>query len=213
MTDEQKILYTLGWSIYQRLQPFNLTLADLKFVEQGLSDAAAGKQVVDVAAYGPKIQSLEQERAAQLGEQAKAAGQQYLDKAAAEPGATKLPSGIIIRQINPGTGPVPTPTDTVKVTYTGRLVNGKVFESSNGTPVEFQLNKVIPCWTEGLQQMKVGEKAQLVCPSELAYGTNGAPQVPPNSTLIFDVELIAVTPTAPGTPSAPPAPPTTPQNQ
>src|SRR5579885_2489488 len=119
----------------------------------------------------------------------------YLEKAAAEPGAIKTPTGLIYREIRPGTGAFPRPTDTVKVNYRGTLTNGVEFDSSykRNEPATFPLNRVIPCWTAGLQRMKVGGKSQLVCPSELAYGDRGAPpDIPGGATLIFEVELLGI---------------------
>ena len=118
-----------------------------------------------------------------------------LAAAAKEKGAVKTASGLVYVSLKDGTGPSPAATDTVKVNYRGALTDGKEFDSSakNGGPVSFPLNKVIPCWTEGVQKMKVGGKAKLTCPSAIAYGSRGAGGViPPNATLLFDVELIAV---------------------
>jgi len=115
--------------------------------------------------------------------------------AGAVPGAIKTASGLIYRTTTPGTGRSPKATDRVSVHYHGTLPDGKVFDSSvqRGQPAEFKLNEVIPCWTEGVQRMKVGEKARLVCPPELAYGDRGAgPDIGPGATLVFDVELIAI---------------------
>lgn len=123
----------------------------------------------------------------------------FLDRAAAEPGAVRLPSGVVLKTITPAPADAPSPsaTDRVKVHYTGRLLDGTVFDSSvaRGRPAEFGLDGVIPCWTQGLQRMKVGEKAQLVCPSSVAYGDNGNPPlIPGSATLIFEVELIGIEP-------------------
>jgi FKBP-type peptidyl-prolyl cis-trans isomerase FkpA len=118
-----------------------------------------------------------------------------LDKAAAEPGAIRTPSGLVYREIAPGTGESPKPTDMVKVNYRGTLVNGTEFDSSykRNEPAEFPLNRVIPCWTEGLQRMKVGGRSRLVCPANLAYGEQGSPpSIPGGATLIFDVELLGI---------------------
>ncbi len=116
-------------------------------------------------------------------------------EAAKTKGAVTTRSGAVVIPIKAGTGPSPTAASTVKVHYTGKLLNGKVFDSSvqRGTPLEFPLGGVIPCWTEGLQKMKVGGKAKLVCPSETAYGAAGSPPViPPNSVLTFEVELLGI---------------------
>lgn len=106
-----------------------------------------------------------------------------------------LPSGVKIVHTLVGTGANPKATDTVKVHYKGTLVDGKEFDSSykRGAPATFPLNRVVPCWTEGMQKIKVGGKATLTCPPATAYGSQGAGGVvPPNATLTFDVELIAI---------------------
>lgn len=105
-------------------------------------------------------------------------------------------SGLVYQEVKAGTGRAPKADDTVLVHYRGTLADGTEFDSSykRNQPIEFPLNKVIPCWTEGLQRMHAGGKARLVCPPQLAYGSRGAGGViPPNATLTFDVELIAIT--------------------
>jgi len=124
-----------------------------------------------------------------------AEGNAFLEKASKEPGATKTASGMVIKHTQEGTGPSPAATDEVKVHYAGRLTNGEQFDSSieRGEPAVFPLNRVIPCWTEGVQTMKVGGKAQLTCPANLAYGPQGKPPtIPGQSTLVFDVELLDI---------------------
>ncbi len=119
----------------------------------------------------------------------------YLEKAAAEPGAVKTASGLIYKQERAGTGPSPKATDTVTVNYRGTLTDGTEFDSSykGGKPLSFPLNGVIACWTEGVQMMKVGGKAQLVCPGSIAYGPNPpTAAIPPNATLVFEVELLKI---------------------
>jgi len=119
----------------------------------------------------------------------------FLDKAAAEPGATRTSSGLVYRELKTGTGASPTATDTVKVNYRGTLVDGTEFDSSykRNEPLQFPLNRVIPCWTEGVQKMKVGGKSRLVCPSSIAYGDQGSPPaIPGGATLIFEVELLGI---------------------
>lgn len=113
---------------------------------------------------------------------------------AAEPKETKTLSGIGITMLKEGSGANPRITDTVKVNYRGTLENGQEFDSSykRGQPATFPLSRVIPCWTEGVQSIKVGGKAKLVCPPNLAYGNQNVPGIPPNSTLVFEVELLDI---------------------
>ena len=118
-----------------------------------------------------------------------------LDAAAKEPGAVLTSTGLVFRSLKDGTGAKPGAADVVKVHYRGTFPDGKEFDSSygRGTPIEFPLNRVIPCWTEGVQRMAVGSKAKLTCPSRIAYGERGAGGViPPNATLVFEVELLGV---------------------
>jgi FKBP-type peptidyl-prolyl cis-trans isomerase FkpA len=119
-----------------------------------------------------------------------------VEKSAAEKGAVKTDSGMVYRSLKDGTGPSPKETDVVRVHYRGTFPDGKEFDSSiaRGQPAEFPLNRVIKCWTEGVQKMKVGGKARLTCPANVAYGERGNPGggIPPNATLIFEVELLAL---------------------
>ncbi len=116
-------------------------------------------------------------------------------KAAKEPGAIVTPSGLVYRSLTEGKGANPKETDVVSVHYRGTFPDGKEFDSSysRGKPTEFPLNGVIKCWTEGVQRIKVGGKAKLTCPPAIAYGERGAGgAIPPNATLHFEVELIAI---------------------
>jgi FKBP-type peptidyl-prolyl cis-trans isomerase FkpA len=124
-----------------------------------------------------------------------AAANDAIDKAAKEKGAVKTPSGMVYLSLKDGKGKSPTAASTVEVNYRGTLTNGKEFDSSykRKQSISFPLAGVIPCWTEGVQKMKIGGKAKLVCPPELAYGASGAGSaVPPNATLIFEVELLNI---------------------
>ena len=118
-----------------------------------------------------------------------------IDKAAKEKGAVKTASGMVYNSIKEGKGKSPSASSVVEVNYRGTLTSGKEFDSSykRNQAISFPLSGVIPCWTEGVQKMKVGGKAKLVCPPELAYGSQGAGNaVPPNATLIFEVELLNI---------------------
>jgi FKBP-type peptidyl-prolyl cis-trans isomerase FkpA len=118
-----------------------------------------------------------------------------LAKAAAEKDAVVTASGLVFRSLKPGAGANPVPTDTIKVHYRGTFPDGREFDSSykRGQPASFPLNHVIKCWTEGVQLIKVGGKAKLTCPSAIAYGERGAgADIPPNATLVFEVELLGI---------------------
>ena len=159
-------------------------------------DGVLGKPAqVDLRAYGPKLQELQRSRGAAAAAQEKKAGEAVLAKAAGEKGASKTPAGAVVIPLRPGTGASPSASDKVKVHYHGTLTDGTVFDSSvqRGEPITFPLDGVIRCWTEGVQQMKVGGKARLVCPSDTAYGDRGAPpRIKPGATLVFEVELLEI---------------------
>lgn len=195
-TDEQKTLYALGLVISRNLSSFNLTAAELEMVEAGLTDGVLARQPrVDLEVYGPQIRQLHDARLATAAAAEKKAGRTFLDRAAAGKGAARTASGLVIVTIKPGTGPLPKATDTVKVHYHGTLIDGTVFDSSveRGEPATFPLSRVIPCWSEGLQLVKVGGKSRLVCPPDLAYGDRGArPRIKPGATLVFEVELLEI---------------------
>ena len=197
--DDQKTLYALGLALSQSIGTFSLTEAELDMVKNGMTDGVLKRSPkVDLQTFGPKIQQLQQARLALVAEGEKKAGAAFTAKAATEKGSIKTESGIVITPIKPGTGATPKATDTVKVHYHGTLTDGTVFDSSikRGEPATFPLDKVIKCWTEGVQQIKVGGKSRLICPSNLAYGDASPPGSPikPGSTLIFEVELLEIVP-------------------
>jgi FKBP-type peptidyl-prolyl cis-trans isomerase FkpA len=195
-TDDEKAIYSLGVMMGRNVKALRLSEVEVAVLMRGLTDAAAGKKPeVDPETFGPHLQQLAQARAAVGADEEKTKSQAYRDAAAKEPGAVKTNSGMVFRTLSPGTGATPTSTDRVRVQYQGTLTDGTVFDSSikRGQPAEFPLAGVIPCWTEGLQRMKVGEKAKLVCPAEIAYGDQGRPPViPGGATLVFQVELLSI---------------------
>ncbi|MFL6415505.1 MAG: FKBP-type peptidyl-prolyl cis-trans isomerase [Bryobacteraceae bacterium] len=194
MTDEQKTIYALGLSIARSISQFDLSPAELDIVKQAITDGTAGKPAVEINTWGPKIQAFAQARAQKSADREKEVSSAYLAKAAGEPGVVKTESGLLYKELTPGTGASPKATDTVKVNYRGTLANGEEFDSSyaRNAPAEFALNRVIPCWTEGVQKMKVGGKARLVCPAQIAYGERGQPGIPGGAALVFEIELLDI---------------------
>jgi FKBP-type peptidyl-prolyl cis-trans isomerase FkpA len=195
-TDEEKTLYTIGLMIARSLGTFNLTADELERVKQGITDSyTLAKPAVDIANYNDKVQELARSRRKAKADRQAPAQNEFLEKAAAEKGAVKTGSGLIYLSLKDGAGENPKATDMVKVHYRGTFPDGKEFDSSymRNKPIDFRLDGVIKCWTEGLQKMKPGGKAKLVCPSSIAYGENGAgDMILPGATLVFEVELLEV---------------------
>ncbi len=203
-TPEQEAGYAIGLQIGQGLKNDGLTanLIDLKAMLLGIQDAIQSKQPriaeTQVKASLQRIQQIAQQNASvrlkQEGTKNQAQGQQFMAKYKKFKGVKSLPSGVLYRVVKSGSGPSPAATDRVKTHYTGKLVDGKVFDSSEGgQPAVFPVEGVIRGWTEALQSMKVGDKWQLVIPPELAYGERGSPPViPPQATLVFDIELLDI---------------------
>jgi FKBP-type peptidyl-prolyl cis-trans isomerase FkpA/FKBP-type peptidyl-prolyl cis-trans isomerase FklB len=195
-TEEQKTLYALGLAINQSLSNFTLSEAEFEIVKSGLIDGFTKRSPkVDLKAYGMKISELQQARATVIAEAEKKAGAVFLAKAAAEPGAKKTESGAILKTIKEGTGATPKITDMVKVHYQGTLIDGTVFDSTTNQsePVMLRVNEMSKCWVEGIQQIKVGSKSRLVCPSSLGYRDKGLPPlIKPGATLVFEIELFEI---------------------
>ncbi len=195
-TEESKILYTVGRNIAASLAPLNITPAELDFVLMGISDAVKGGQPkANYETYTAKITQFVQDRQKASAEKEKGKNKSFIEKASKEKGAVVSKTGLVYIPVKKGTGNSPKPTDVVKVHYHGTFPDGKVFDSSvqRNTPATFPLNGVIPCWTEGLQKIKTGGKAKLICPSDIAYGDAGRPpQIPGGATLIFEVELLGI---------------------
>jgi FKBP-type peptidyl-prolyl cis-trans isomerase len=198
VTEDEKTIYALGLALAQNLGQFNLTEAELKLLVSGLSDSVLKRETqVTLKEYGPKIQAFVQARAKMAAEKEKAEAAKFLETEASKPGALKTKSGLVYIELEEGNGASPKVTDSVTVHYHGTLRDGTVFDSSRdrGQPSTFSLNGVIKGWTEGLQLMKVGGKARLVCPAEIAYGDRGSPpKILGGAALAFEVELISINP-------------------
>jgi FKBP-type peptidyl-prolyl cis-trans isomerase FkpA len=213
-TEDQKTLYALGADLAKKISIFELSVEEYEFVKQGMTDVAAGKKLeAEPEAYQQNINQLFSTRMEAAAKKQKELAKPFLENAAKEKDAEKTASGLIYQEIKAGTGIQPKASDIVKVNYTGTFIGGKEFDSSvkRGQPAEFPLGQVIPCWTEGVGKMKIGGKAKLICPSDIAYGDQGRPPIiPGGATLIFEVELLdvkhaeAVAP-APKKPTAPKA--------
>jgi len=194
--DEQKTLYAIGIALSQQLKQLGLTEEELQSVQAGIGDGSMNRPAkVDMQTYGPKIQEWAQARLAKAAEDEKAAGEEFVKKVAAEPGVTRTASGALVKTLQAGDGATPKSSDRVRVHYHGTLMDGTVFDSSvdRGQPVVIPLGGVIKCWVEGVQQIKVGGKARLVCPPDTAYGERGsAPAIRPGATLVFEVEVLEI---------------------
>lgn len=210
MTQKDSMSYAIGMefakSVKQNLSglpdgPYNMDIIFTAFEKVYKDDTASlvikyDKSYDFVNAYLVNLQK-------EMGEKAKKTGEDFLAKNKTAPGVHVTASGLQYKVLKEGTGISPTAVDKVKVHYHGTLIDGTVFDSSvdRGEPITFELNKVIPGWTEGLQLMKIGSKYRFFIPQELGYGSRGSGKIPAYSTLIFDVELLDVGKAAPQTPA------------
>lgn len=203
-TDKQKLSYALGMRMGAGLKKQDVQI-DPAILERGLKDALAGGKTLmteqEMQSAMMQVQNdlrkKQEEKMAAEGVTNKKQGQDFLAENKAKEGIVALPSGLQYKVLKEGDGPKPTASDSVECNYRGTLVNGKEFDSStrHGGPATFPVNGVIKGWTEALQLMPVGSKWQLFVPSDLAYGDRGAgPDIGPDSTLIFEVELISIKP-------------------
>jgi FKBP-type peptidyl-prolyl cis-trans isomerase FklB len=202
-TNKEKASYALGMNVGTSLHRQSVDI-DPDLFAQGLKDAISGKKPLITEEEGRAaltqlqndVRTQQAQRMKEEGDANKKAGDAYLAANKAKPGVVTLPSGLQYKILKEGTGPKPTATDTVECNYTGTLINGTEFDSSakHGGPAKFPVNGVIKGWTEALQLMPVGSKWQLFIPSDLAYGERGTPDgsIGPNSTLVFDVELLSI---------------------
>ena len=197
MTALQQAAYSIGISMGQNLNSQGLELDFEKLVD-GLSDAVNKKEPkLSPDQMSASFQALEQQMQAKAMEHGaihEKAGNDFLVANAEKEGVVTTDSGLQYKIIAQGDGDKPTAEDTVVVHYTGTFIDGNKFDSSHdrGTPAEFPLNGVIPGWTEGLQLLNVGGKAELFIPGNLAYGPQGRGEIPPSATLLFEVELLEV---------------------
>ena len=196
---ETETLYALGALLGQRVANFHLGSREREQVMRGFRDVIANRKLklpeADLEMWGPKVDAAMARRTTPEMATRQREGRAFAEAEAKKPGAVRTPTGLVITTLKPGTGLSPGGSDLVRVSYEGRLIDGKVFDSSDahGGPTEMRLGQVIPCWTEGLQRMRTGERARLTCPPSIAYGAQGRPpQIPPGATLLFEVELVEV---------------------
>jgi FKBP-type peptidyl-prolyl cis-trans isomerase len=200
-TEKDKLSYALGADMGGNLKKFEIEI-DADLYAKGMKDALSGSNVLLtdqeiralIMTLQKDVQTKQQEKMKAQGEKNKKDGETFLDENKKKEGVKTLPSGLEYKVITEGKGASPKATDTVTVHYKGTLIDGTEFDSSykRNTPATFPVNGVIKGWTEALQLMKEGSKWQLFIPANLAYGESGRPGIPPNSVLIFEVELIKV---------------------
>ena len=197
-SEDEQIAYVMGVLGAHRMNLVTLGLNDseLEAMAQGLMDAGANRSLaVSLEDLVPKVRGFQERRSAAVNRAELEASGAFLEEQAGQEGMVKTSSGLLYRDSVVGTGPSPAAANTVRVHYTGTLRDGRTFDSSvaRGAPVEFKLEGVIQCWSEGLQTMKVGGKRELVCPADLAYGPRGTPpMIKPGATLVFQVELLGI---------------------
>jgi FKBP-type peptidyl-prolyl cis-trans isomerase FkpA len=195
-TDDEKAFYSIGTSIASQLERAKpISESELDVLVQGLRDAVREKTLsVEQNEGATLVRAMLEQREARAIEAETGAAVEFLAAEAAKKDAQTTESGLIYTVIKAGTGPSPSATDKVRVHYHGTLRDGTVFDSSveRGEAAEFPLNRVIPCWTEGVAMMKVGGKSRLVCPAEIAYGNRSTGRIPAGAALTFEVELIEI---------------------
>ena len=206
--DKSKASYAVGMMIGHSLQQQDLDV-NPDLLLRGLKDVqSGGATLLTIQEAQGAIREFQQKIRAELGAKNKAEGEAFLATNKNNPGVITLPDGLQYKVITEGSGATPTPDATVTVNYRGTFLNGMEFDSSAkaGHPLQIPANHVIPGWTEALTKMKVGSKWQLFIPSDLAYGEQGFRGIPPNSTLIFEVELLDTQAPAAQYPAAPAGP-------
>ncbi|MEY4688484.1 MAG: hypothetical protein RIR76_2507 [Verrucomicrobiota bacterium] len=212
-TDAQ-LIEEFGWFIGKRvgLTELEFSAAELETLLKGFRGAAEGKDSpYELEKIGPLMDDFMQKKqaayVAKLKTKNLAVNNDFFSKLKENKNVVELPSGLRYEIVAPGNGPAPKANETVRVHYTGKLIDGTEFDSSvkRGEPAEFPLDQVIPGWTEGIQKMNKGGKIKLYVPPHLAYGDDGRPGIPPGSTLVFDVELLDIKAAAAAPQLPPPA--------
>ena len=204
-TDDQKMLYVLGQLLARNIAPFELSKDEAQFVLNGFSDSVKGDKSAVDDKLGPKVNEWVTKRMGVIADNEKKKSKDFLAKVEKEAGVKKGASGYYFKIEKEGNGTKPKVTDKVKVHYHGTLIDGKVFDSSvdRKEPAVFGLDRVIPCWQQGIQELSVGGKMKLYCPSDLAYGDRGSPpNIKGGAALIFEVELINIEKPEPPKPAA-----------
>jgi FKBP-type peptidyl-prolyl cis-trans isomerase FklB len=197
-TESQKISYIIGFQAGGQLkqQGFPIDIETLtKALKEGLSGAEPRLSSEEAGTIMQAFQEKQTAKQEEVNGQIEEAGKAFLAKNKKSEGVIELENGLQYKVLTAGTGKKPSATDTVSVNYRGTLIDGTEFDSSykRGAPAEFPVNRVIPGWTQILQMMEEGAKWQVYIPSELAYGAQGAgPSIGPNTTLIFDIELLKI---------------------
>jgi FKBP-type peptidyl-prolyl cis-trans isomerase FkpA len=194
-TEEQKVFYAIGLVLARQLEVFDPTPAELRIVRQGVSDATKGrKPKVDFAVYSKKSQELAIARRDEHGKKLAARVPAFMTQEEAREGSVKNESGLIFQSVRDGDGAAPVLTDKIKVHYRSTLIDGKEMANTykGGQADEAVLSEFMKCLSEGIQLMKPGGKARLICPPEIALGKEGSDIIPPNATLIFDLELLEI---------------------
>jgi FKBP-type peptidyl-prolyl cis-trans isomerase FklB len=202
MSEKEKLSYSIGYSQGSRMADFfkaqsvdvdtNTMIEAFKAGLSSTKPALSEQNMREIlAGFQKDLTAKQAERMKELADKNKKAGEDFLAENKKKEGIVTKPSGLQYKVLKEGTGETPKATDKVKVNYKGTLIDGKEFDMQNGAV--FQVNKVIPGWTEALQMMKVGSKWEVFIPANLAYGERGSgPMIGPNSTLIFEIELVSI---------------------
>lgn len=195
LAERNKMLYSLGYLLGDNLKK-QLILDnedDYKALSQGMRDTIFDrKSQTDLEEYKPQIIQKYQQDAQIIAEKREAAQEEYIENFKREKGAKELDNGAVILLLRKGRGKSPKADSMVKVHYAGTLIDGTKFDSSydRNEPFQTRLTDVIPCWTKAVQQMKPGAKARVLCPADTAYGDRPVGPIPPNSALVFEIELL-----------------------